>query len=117
LAETASVFGEMLTFQELLNRETNKKRRQLLIASKVEDMLNTVMRQIAFCEFERMVHDAERKKGELSVARIGEIWMQVFRRESLRAIPLSSHPEYQRVLDVYPAFHPLTVLCLCLRVR
>lgn len=76
LAETASVFGEQLTFREMLRREKNEDLRKALIASKVEDMINTVVRQIAFCEFERMVHD-ERKKGELSTQRLGEIWMQV----------------------------------------
>lgn len=101
LAETASVFGEMLTFQELLSREKNKIRRQRLIASKVEDMLNTVVRQIAFCEFERMVH-AERKKGELSVQRIGEIWMQVQKESLGPAITL--HPEYHVYWMYIPHF-------------
>ncbi|MGH6959575.1 MAG: M3 family oligoendopeptidase [Dongiaceae bacterium] len=81
LAETASVFGEMLTFQALLKRETDPKRRRVLLAGKVEDMLNTVVRQIAFHEFERRVHD-ERRTGELTADRIGEIWMNV-QRESL----------------------------------
>src|SRR6202008_859070 len=53
LAETASVFGEMLTFQAMLKAETDPKRRKAMLASKVEDMLNTVVRQIAFVEFER----------------------------------------------------------------
>jgi len=101
LAETASVFGEMLTFQELLKREKNKARRQRLIAGKVEDMLNTVVRQIAFCEFERMVH-AERRNGELSVARIGEIWMQVQRESLGPAIQL--HPEYHVYWMYIPHF-------------
>jgi oligoendopeptidase F len=101
LAETASVFGEMLTFQALLNRESDKKRRQLLIAGKIEDMLNTVVRQIAFCEFERMVHD-ERRLGELSVARIGEIWMQVSRESLGPAITL--HPEYSSYWMYIPHF-------------
>lgn len=101
LAETASVFGEMLTFQELLNRETNSKNRQLLIASKIEDMLNTVVRQIAFCEFERQVH-AERKKGELSVERIGEIWMSVQSESLGPAIKL--HPEYSVFWMYIPHF-------------
>lgn len=101
LAETASVFGEMLTFQELLKREKNKARRQRLIASKVEDMLNTVVRQIAFCEFERMVH-AERRGGELSTDRIGEIWMQVQRESLGPAITL--HPEYNVYWMYIPHF-------------
>ncbi|MEQ8196250.1 MAG: M3 family oligoendopeptidase [Rhodospirillales bacterium] len=75
-AETASVFGEMLTFRAMLDGEKDAKRRRFLLAGKVEDMLNTVVRQIAFHEFERQVHD-ERKKGELSAERLGDIWMQV----------------------------------------
>lgn len=76
LAETASVFGEMLTFQSLLDAEQDPARKRTLLAGKVEDMLNTVVRQIAFYEFETRVHD-ERKKGELLPERIGEIWQQV----------------------------------------
>ncbi len=76
LAETASVFGEMLTFRSLLDAETDPKRRRALLASKVEDMLNTVVRQIAFYRFETLLHD-ERKKGEVAQERIGELWMQV----------------------------------------
>jgi len=75
-AETASVFGEMLTFRKMVDGETDPKRRKILIAGKVEDMLNTVVRQVAFHEFERRVHD-ERKNGELSADRLGEIWMDV----------------------------------------
>lgn len=101
LAETASVFGEMLTFQELLNREANKKRRQLLIAGKVEDMLNTVVRQIAFCEFERKLHDA-RRSGELTAAQIGEIWMSVQGESLGPAIRLS--PEYNTYWMYIPHF-------------
>ena len=76
LAETASVFGEQLTFQAMLKAEKNTKKRKGLIAGKVEDCLNTVVRQIAFCEFERQVHDA-RKEGELSTEQINEIWLEV----------------------------------------
>ncbi len=76
LAETASVFGEMLTFQALLRGEHEKRRRRVMIAAKVEDMLNTVVRQIAFYDFERKLH-AERRAGELTAERIGEIWMEV----------------------------------------
>ena len=81
LAETASVFGEMLTFQSLLSAEDDPSRRKALIASKVEDMLNTVVRQIAFYDFEGRLHE-ERRAGELTSDRIGEIWMDVS-RESL----------------------------------
>ena len=76
LAETASVFGEMLTFRALLDAEPDPRRRRALLASKVEDMLNTVVRQIAFYRFETLLHD-ERKKGEVAHERIGELWMQV----------------------------------------
>lgn len=76
LAETASVFGEQLTFQALLAGQKDAQKRQSMIAAKVEDMLNTVVRQVAFCEYERKVHD-ERKKGEVPLERIGEIWMEV----------------------------------------
>lgn len=76
LAETASVFGEMLTFRALLDGETDPRRRRVLLAGKVEDMLNTVVRQIAFYQFEARLHDA-RRKGELSVEEIGQHWMAV----------------------------------------
>ncbi len=81
LAETASVFGEMLTFRALLARETDPGRRKIMLAGKVEDMLNTVVRQIAFATFEVKVHD-ERREGELTPDRIAEIWLDV-QRESL----------------------------------
>jgi len=81
LAETASVFGEQLTFRAMLQAESDPARRRVMLANKVEDMLNTVVRQIAFYEFERRVH-AERKSGELTAERIGEIWLDV-QRESL----------------------------------
>jgi oligoendopeptidase F len=76
LAETASVFGEMLTFKRLLASTTDTKQRKAMLAAKVEDMINTVVRQIAFYTFERMVH-VERKNGELTAERIGEIWLAV----------------------------------------
>ena len=76
LAETASVFGEMLTFQKLLSETTEAKKRKALLASKVEDMLNTVVRQIAFYTFEREVHTA-RKEGELTPEQINTIWLDV----------------------------------------
>ena len=80
LAETASVFGEMLTFRRLLAQTKSIKQRQALLAGKVEDMINTVVRQIAFYTFERAVH-TERKNGELTAERIGEIWLSRAGRE------------------------------------
>jgi oligoendopeptidase F len=76
LAETASVFGEMLTFRKLLAQTTNAAERKAMLAQKVEDMLNTVVRQIAFYAFERKLH-TERKNGELTADKISELWMSV----------------------------------------
>jgi oligoendopeptidase F len=76
LAETASVFGEMLTFRSLLDNTANLAQRRTMLAAKVEDMLNTVVRQIAFYSFERKLHTA-RKDGELTSEQISELWMSV----------------------------------------
>jgi len=76
LAETASVFGEMLTFRALLDGARDKAERRALMAQKVEDMINTVVRQIAFYCFERKVHE-ERRAGELTADRLGELWLTV----------------------------------------
>lgn len=76
LAETASVFGEMLTFRKVLATTTNPAQKKALLAGKVEDMINTVVRQIAFYSFERKVH-TERKDGELTSDKLNEIWMSV----------------------------------------
>ncbi|WP_165137101.1 M3 family oligoendopeptidase [Rhizobium rhizoryzae] len=76
LAETASVFGEMLTFRALLNKTADSKERKAMLAQKVEDMINTVVRQIAFYEFERKVH-AARRQGELTAEQIGQLWLSV----------------------------------------
>jgi oligoendopeptidase F len=81
LAETASVFGEMLTFKKLLAETTDKKQRKAMLASKVEDMINTVVRQIAFYSFERKVH-TERRNGELTSDWLCNTWLEV-QRESL----------------------------------
>src|SRR5215468_9957683 len=76
LAETASVFGEMLTFRGLLETAIDAKERKALLAQKVEDMINTVVRQIAFYCFERKVHE-DRRAGELTTERLGQIWLDV----------------------------------------
>ena len=76
LAETASVFGEMLTFKKILGNTKTKKERQILLAGKIEDQINTVVRQIAFYDFECKLHEA-RSKGELSSDQINELWMSV----------------------------------------
>ena len=76
LAETASVFGEMLTFRQLLSNAPDAAERKVLLAGKVEDMINTVVRQIAFYDFECKLHDA-RRQGELTPDDIGALWMSV----------------------------------------
>ncbi len=80
LAETASVFGEMLTFKKLLANADHKQRKAML-AAKVEDMINTVVRQIAFYTFERKLH-TERRSGELTAERLNALWLEV-QQESL----------------------------------
>ena len=76
LAETASVFGEMLTFNKILGNADSNAERKVLLAGKVEDMINTVIRQIAFYDFECKLHEA-RSLGELTPSQINEIWMSV----------------------------------------
>ena len=76
LAETASVFGEMLTFRKMLEKAETREQRKVLLAGKVEDMINTVVRQIAFYDFECKLH-AARRQGELTPEDIGELWMSV----------------------------------------
>ncbi len=76
LAETASVFGEMLTFRKLLAEAPDQAARKTLLAGKVEDMINTVVRQIAFYDFECKLH-AARAEGELTPDQINAIWMSV----------------------------------------
>ncbi len=76
LAETASVFGEMLTFRALLAETKDRRERKAMLAQKVEDMINTVVRQIAFYEFERRVH-TRRREGELTSEDLGSLWMDV----------------------------------------
>ncbi len=89
LAETASVFGEMLTFRALLDRTTDPKERKAMLAQKVEDMINTVVRQIAFYQFERKVHTA-RREGELTSEKIGELWISIQKESLGPAIRISS---------------------------
>jgi oligoendopeptidase F len=101
LAETASVFGEMLTFKKLLAQTSDKKQRKAMLAGKVEDMINTVVRQIAFYTFERAVH-TERKSGELTGERIGQLWLQVQSESLGPAIELK--PGYETFWVYIPHF-------------
>ena len=114
LAETASVFGEMLTFKKLLAETTDKKQRKAMLAAKVEDMINTVVRQIAFYTFERKVH-TERRNGELTA--------EQHRRDLDGGAAREPRPgdrpraRLRDVLDLHPALHPFAVLRLRLCVR
>jgi oligoendopeptidase F len=100
LAETASVFGEMLTFRALLDAADPRQRR-IMLAAKVEDMLNTVVRQVAFYHFESLLHD-ERRSGELVPDRVGELWLQV-QTESLGPA-FEFTPEYNVFWAYVPHF-------------
>jgi oligoendopeptidase F len=101
LAETASVFGEMLTFKKLLAQTTDKKQRKGMLAAKVEDMINTVVRQIAFYSFERKVH-GERRNGELTADKLCELWMSVQGESLGPAIELK--PGYETFWAYIPHF-------------
>jgi len=101
LAETASVFGEMLTFQALLRKQKDPALRKILLATKVEDMINTVVRQTAFYQFECRVH-AERRKSELTAERIGEIWLEI-QSESLGPA-IRMNPGYETYWCYIPHF-------------
>jgi oligoendopeptidase F len=101
LAETASVFGEMLTFKALLAKTKDVKARRAMLASKVEDMINTVVRQIAFYTFERKVH-TERRNGELTADKLNEIWMSV-QAESLGPA-IEFKPGYETFWAYIPHF-------------
>ncbi|QCE33667.1 M3 family oligoendopeptidase [Acetobacteraceae bacterium] len=93
LAETASVFGEMLTFKYLLKQAKTKEERRILIIGKVEDMLNTVVRQMAFYRFEKAIHE-ERQKGEIPAERFGELWREIQHESLGDAIKLEGNYAY-----------------------
>jgi oligoendopeptidase F len=101
LAETASVFGEMLTFRKLLDGTSDPKQRKAMLAAKVEDMINTVVRQIAFYSFERKVHEA-RKTGELTADDLCALWMSVQAESLGPAITLG--PGYETFWSYIPHF-------------
>jgi oligoendopeptidase F len=101
LAETASVFGEMLTFRAVLSEVTDRKKRKAMLAAKVEDMINTVVRQIAFYTFERRLHIA-RREGELTSEQIGELWMSVQGESLGPAIKIG--PGYETFWSYIPHF-------------
>jgi oligoendopeptidase F len=100
LAETASVFGEMLTFRKLL-ANAGKKERKAMLAAKAEDMINTVVRQIAFYTFERKMH-TERRNGELTADRLDALWLEVQHESLGPAIELK--PGYESFWCYIPHF-------------
>jgi oligoendopeptidase F len=101
LAETASVFGEMLTFRRLLDTTQDRTQRKAMLAAKVEDMINTVVRQIAFYAFERKVH-LERRNGELTPEKLCDLWMSV-QAESLGS-SIRLGPGYETFWAYIPHF-------------
>ncbi|WP_417725481.1 M3 family oligoendopeptidase [Salipiger sp.] len=101
LAETASVFGEMLTFRRMLEGAKDKAERKVMLASKVEDMINTVVRQIAFYDFECKLHEA-RRGGELTPEDINALWMSV-QAESLGPV-FDYMPGYETFWAYIPHF-------------
>ncbi len=101
LAETASVFGEMLTFRALLAKTTDPSEKKALLAGKVEDMINTVVRQIAFYDFECKLH-AARAEGELTPDDINALWMSV-QHESLGPV-FDFMPGYETFWTYVPHF-------------
>lgn len=101
LAETASVFGEMLTFRALLSQTKDPRERKAMIAGKVEDMLNTVVRQIAFYCFERKVHEG-RRTGELTADQLNSMWIEIQRESFGSAIELK--PGYEVFWTYIPHF-------------
>ena len=101
LAETASVFGEMLTFRKLLSGAKDDTERKVMLAGKVEDMINTVVRQIAFYDFECKLH-AARRDGELTPEDINALWMSV-QGESLGPV-FEFMPGYETFWAYIPHF-------------
>ncbi|MCL6282234.1 M3 family oligoendopeptidase [Ruegeria sp. 2012CJ41-6] len=99
LAETASVFGEMLTFRKMLDVAESPEQRKILLAGKVEDMINTVIRQIAFYDFECKLH-AARREGELTPDDINALWM------SVQAESLGPAFEYMDGYETFWAYIP-----------
>ncbi|HLU08619.1 MAG TPA: M3 family oligoendopeptidase [Oceanobacillus sp.] len=78
-AEMASVFGEMLVFNDLMNKEPDPAVRLSMLAQKVEDSFATIFRQVAMNRFEDGLHNSRRNEGELSTERINQIWMETQR--------------------------------------
>ena len=115
LAETASVFGETVTFGRLLGEVTDPQERLALLASNLEDQIATVFRQIAMNRFEDAIHTARRDEGELSIERIGELWAETQHAHARRRG--RDHRGLPHVVVVHPALHRHARLRLRVRVR
>ena len=126
-AETASVFGEMLVFQRLLDRETDPQARLAMLVQKIDDSMATVFRQVTMNRFEDAVHTIRREEGELTTERFGDVWMETQGRMYGDAVTLGDH--YRRWWSYIPhfvhtpgyvyayAFGELLVLALYARYR
>ena len=115
LAETASIFGETVTFARLLDDEHEPKARLALVASRIEDISASVFRQTAMNRFEDAVHNLRRTEGELSTERFGEEWLRTQHGDVRR---LRAHLRRVRhVVELHPAFHPHSRLRLRVHVR
>ena len=114
-AETASVFGEMLTFQSLLAREREPAARLALLVSKIEDSFATVFRQTAMNRFEEAIHGARRAEGELAPDRFGELWMQTQTAMFQGSVTLTE--DYRHLVELHPALPALPGLRVRLRLR
>ncbi len=94
IAETASVFGEMITFKSLYEASTSEQERLGLLMSKIDGMISTVFRQIAFNRFEDAMHTTRAAEGELSVSRINELWLSTQKHQFGNSVQLSPGYEY-----------------------
>ena len=102
MAETASVFGEMLVFHALQTAETDHERSLALVCGKIEDSCSTVFRQVVLTRFEQTLHDARRKEGELTAEQIGELWMAANRAMFGDSVTLTG--DYTRWWSYIPHF-------------
>lgn len=101
-AETASVFGEMLTYQRLLQTLDDPKERLALMVAKLDDTMATVFRQVSMNRFEHAIHTARRAEGELSADRFGELWMTTQTALYGDSVALGEH--YRRWWSYIPHF-------------
>ena len=110
LAETASIFGEMIVFRDLLGESSSKEEELTLLMSKIDDVVNSVVRQCSFDRFEELVHSA-REKGELSASEIDGVWMTALREyygqeaDDGGDSPFDSYEDSSHLWSYVPHFH------------